>query len=66
MLQFTACMRTHGIPDFPDPVVDSQGVTSGISPASKGDLDPHSPRFQAAQHACGKYMREAGKHIPPG
>src|SRR5258708_26784958 len=66
MLQFTACMRTHGIPDFPDPVVDSQGVTARISPANKGDLDPHSPRLVAARHACGKYMREAGKYIPPG
>jgi hypothetical protein len=66
MLKFTACMRGHGLVGFPDPVVDAQGVTAQISPASKGDLNPRSPRFQAAQRACQRYMREAGKYIPPG
>ena len=66
MLKFTACMRSHGIPDFPDPVVDAQGVTAGITPASKGDLDPGSPRFRAAQQDCRKYMQEASRSMPPG
>jgi len=66
MLKFTACMRAHGIPDFPDPVVNATGVTSRITPGSKGDLDPSSPRFHAAQQACRKYMQEAAKYIPPG
>ena len=66
MLRLTACMRAHGIADFPDPVVDSHGVTFGISPASKGDLDPHSPHFQAAQQACQKHRLAAQKYIPPG
>jgi hypothetical protein len=66
MLKFTACMRAQGIADFPDPVVNSQGITARISPAGQGDLDPRSPRFQAARQACQKYMREAGKYIPPG
>jgi len=66
MLKFTVCMRAHGIPDFPDPVVNSQGVTSRVTPASKGDLDPSSPRFQAARQACRRYMQEAGRYIPPG
>jgi hypothetical protein len=46
---FSACMRSHGVPSFPDP--DSQGhlylkVTKG------GALDPSTPQFQAAQEAC--------------
>jgi hypothetical protein len=65
MLEFTACMRSHGIPDFPDPVVDAQGVTSRVTPASKGDLDPSLPRFQAAQQSCRKYLQEASRYMPP-
>jgi hypothetical protein len=59
-------MCSHGIPDFPDPVVDAQGVTARITPASKGDLDPSSPRFRAARQACWKYMQEASTYMPPG
>lgn len=61
MLKFTACMRSHGITNFPDPIVDSQGI--GFNPHG---LDIHSPQFQAAQQACQKYTRAAGKYIPPG
>jgi hypothetical protein len=66
MLKFAECMRSRGITNMPDPAVDSQGVTFGISPASKGELNPHSPQFQAAQQACQKYTREAAKYMPPG
>jgi hypothetical protein len=46
---YSACMRSHGVPSFPDP--DAQGhlflkVTKG------GPLDPSAPSFQAAQQAC--------------
>jgi hypothetical protein len=66
MLRFTACMRSHGIPDFPDPVVDAQGLTSRVTPGSKGDLDPSSPRFRAAQQGCRKYLQQASRYVPPG
>ena len=60
-LQFAACMRSHGITNFPDPVVNSQGVS--VNPQG---LAVHSPQFQAAQQACRKYMNAAGKYFPPG
>jgi hypothetical protein len=47
-LTFAACMRAHGITDFPDP--NSQGVIQIANPA--GILDPDSPQFEAAQNAC--------------
>jgi hypothetical protein len=49
-LAYSRCMRSHGVPDFPD--LNRQGslVIQG-SPGS--DLDPNSPAFQAAQKACG-------------
>lgn len=51
-LRFAACMRSHGLPDFPDPTVNSQGV-SIRGPAGVG---PDSPVFQSAQQACRKLM----------
>lgn len=40
MLRFSQCMRSHGVPSWPDPTVDSQGrpgfnlVPSGLSTGS--------------------------------
>jgi hypothetical protein len=53
-LKFVACMRAHGIPDMPDPVVNSQGVQIRIGgPGGQGPA-PNSPVLQAAQQACRK------------
>ncbi len=49
-LQFSRCVRTHGVPNFPDP--DSHGRIP--DPASVG-VDQRSPKFEAANQACGKY-----------
>jgi hypothetical protein len=50
-LKYSRCMRAHGISDFPDP--NSQGGFEGAVPkGSSSDLDPHNPRFQAANKAC--------------
>ncbi len=53
LLAFSACMRSHGLPDFPDPTFPTGGgaeMKVGGGPGS--DLNPQSPRFQAAQTAC--------------
>lgn len=60
-LQFSQCMRTHGVPDFPDPEFHSGsgGVGVGIRIGGKGGpsrIDPNSPQFQAAQKACQSIM----------
>jgi hypothetical protein len=51
-LQFSQCMRAHGVTDFPDPVQNSQGVGIQINGGQHADLNPNNPTFQAAQHAC--------------
>jgi hypothetical protein len=48
MLAFSACMRAHGIKDFPDP--SSGGIQLHSHPGS--DLNPNNPTFQRAQQAC--------------
>jgi hypothetical protein len=53
LLAFSACMRSHGIPDFPDPTFPTGGGAQlRIRSGSGSDLNPQSPRFQAAQTAC--------------
>jgi hypothetical protein len=49
LLNFSKCMRRHGIPDFPDP--GGNGALS-IQGNQGSDLNPDSPTFQAAQRAC--------------
>jgi hypothetical protein len=49
-LKFSACMRAHGVPNFPDPEFGSGKIAIRIGPGS--GIDPHSPQFQAAQRSC--------------
>ena len=51
-LAFSACMRSHGIKDFPDPTFTGGGVTLRLRGGPGSDLDPSSPLFQKAQTAC--------------
>jgi hypothetical protein len=49
-LAYAACMRSHGITNYPDPKVSGNGVSMGFSPAS--GIDASSPQFQSASLAC--------------
>jgi hypothetical protein len=60
-LKFAQCMRTHGVPSFPDPEFSHGGgaVRIRIGSARKGGpsgIDPSSPEFQTAQKACQSIM----------
>jgi hypothetical protein len=46
-LKAAACIRSHGIPNFPDPTFSGGGVH-----VSKQGLDLHSPQVHAAEEAC--------------
>ena len=51
-LKYVACMRTHGIPDMPDPVVNASGVEMRMGgPAGQGP-PPGSPVLKSAMQAC--------------
>jgi hypothetical protein len=49
LARFADCMRTHGLPNFPQP--NAQGVISGNT---ANGIDPSSPQFQHAQQSCAK------------
>jgi hypothetical protein len=46
-LAYSACMRTHGFPNFPDPVFDSRGEHVAIN-----GIDTDSAQFQNADKTC--------------
>jgi hypothetical protein len=45
---YSQCMRSHGVPNFPDPVLTPSG---GYGYRTTG-IDPHSAGFHAALQAC--------------
>ena len=49
-LQYAACMRRHGVPDFPDPTVQNGSV--GFSITAGDGVDQNSPQYQSARQAC--------------
>jgi hypothetical protein len=48
-VKFAACMRSHGYPDYPDPVVQNGGVEEQPLPSN---IDTISAQFQTAQQTC--------------
>jgi hypothetical protein len=52
-LAMSRCMRSHGVPNFPDPQFHS-GPGGGVGVQINGSgVNPNSPAFQSAQKACG-------------
>jgi hypothetical protein len=58
LLKYTQCMRSHGVPDFPDP---GQGAQSQ-APAKGAAVNPDSTQVQAAMSAC-QQLLPAGAHV---
>jgi hypothetical protein len=54
-IKFADCMRSHGVPNFPDP-----SAGGGIQINSSSGINPQSPSFQSAQQACSKLMPGGG------
>ncbi len=54
-LAFSACMRSSGVTNFPDP-----GANGGIQLSSASGINPFSPSFKAAQAKCSKLLPGGG------
>ncbi len=57
-LAFSECMRSHGVPNFPDP------GSGGLNIRGTG-INPSSPAFEAAQATCNKLQPARGSSTPP-
>jgi hypothetical protein len=62
-LAMARCMRAHGVPNFPDPVIapgpGGHGFGIRIGAAAGTGFDATSPAFQNARHACGGILGAA-------
>lgn len=48
-VQYAQCLRSHGLPSFPDP-------STGRPPSIPSGVDTHAPAFGAAQQACANLL----------
>jgi hypothetical protein len=53
-LLFSRCMRSHGVPDFPDPPAASGGGIRFV--VGGGGIDPAAPLFRVAQRICISFL----------
>jgi hypothetical protein len=61
-LKLARCMRSHGVPNFPDPTNGgSGGPVFNITQAGISDAASHTSRFEAKLNECG---RLAGANAP--
>ena len=58
-LEFAKCMRTHGVPNFPDPTFSTNGSAPKTASRLPG-LNPNSPAFKQAVAECGGGTRRLG------
>jgi hypothetical protein len=59
---FAVCMRSHGVPDYPDPQISSSANHTQVT-ISPGNADPNSPAFKSADHACHNLMPNGGMPV---
>lgn len=52
-LEFARCMRSHGVPNFPDPKVTPGTNGNAVADLRGSGLNFQTPAFQAAASACG-------------
>ena len=57
LVRFSQCMRSHGVPDYPDP---NPGVSLRTELAQLG-INPDSPPFQAALRTCDRLVPLGGE-----
>lgn len=54
-LEFSDCMRSHGVSNFPDPTANGLQIPA--------EIDAQSPAFKSAQQACRRFLPNKG--APP-
>jgi hypothetical protein len=61
LLLTAECMRSHDVPQFPDPVPPSRqsGHMNPIAQAKAAGINIYSPAFKAAHEICGSSLRAA-------
>jgi len=59
LLKLAQCMRSHGVPHYPDPDPNRRpgpGITNNRQELALEGVDPNSPQFQAASQTCERLL----------
>lgn len=62
LVRFTSCMRSHGVPQFPEPTKTATGVSLRIGPGN--GVDPTSSQFRSAMVSCSSLLPNGGPAGP--
>jgi hypothetical protein len=63
-LEYAGCMRSHGVPNFPDPTMQNGSV--GFNITAGDGVDQNSPQYQAARQACSSLRGGGTANSGPG
>ena len=67
MRSFSQCMRSHGAPNWPDPMVDSQGrPVFDLGSAGISHAEARSPQLMATMQECGHLLPSSLPGVPIG
>ncbi len=67
MRSFSQCVRSHGTPKWPDPIVDSQGrPVFDLGRAGISQSEARSAQLTAELHECGHLLPSSLPGIPIG
>lgn len=59
-IDYAGCMRSHGVPRYPDPSAGNE-LPSGLPKVSPEQLGVSSAQYQAAQNACAHLLPNGGQ-----
>ena len=62
-IAYSACMRSHGVPNFPDPEIHHSADGTSVRMVLRAGTVTHDPQFASAQQACRKLLPNEGR--PP-
>jgi hypothetical protein len=62
IVAFSACMRSHGVPKFPDPEPVAGGMRISIGPES--GINPNGPQFKRVERVCRRLLPNGGRQTP--
>jgi hypothetical protein len=60
--ELAGCLRSHGVPSWPNPIVDSRGTPH--FPYEEAGIDHHSPQIVAKVDACARRTGFEGLPLP--
>ena len=63
--KYARCMRSHGVPNFPDPTIDSQGRPYfNVSRAGLSSQYTHSSPFESKDRECERLVSGSSVGVP--